>query len=139
LAFAEGLAQNGQGHIITLDVKESGQAMDLILDEDLATFVTFLRMSSNDYLKKLGGVLSIDMLFIDGLHMYKQVEMELDKFHHYIADEGMIILHDTNNPAHPGVYKAVQEFLGEHGLEWSMFEYYNCNGLTVLQHDISDG
>jgi len=139
LAFAEGLGLNGKGHIITLDIKSSFQAHDLILDQDLSTFVTFLKMSSNDYIKKLEGVMSIDILFIDGLHTYKQVKMELDLLWHYIADEGMIILHDTNNPAHPGVYKAVQEFLGEHGLEWSFFEYYNCNGLTVLQHDIPDG
>jgi len=139
LAFAEGLALNGRGHITTLDIKESNQAQDLILDEDLSTFVTFLRMSSNDYLKKLGGVQSIDMLFIDGLHTFKQVEIELHLFRPYIADEGLIILHDTNNPAHPGVYKAVQKFLMDKYVDYTFFEYYNCNGLTVLQHDIPDG
>jgi len=140
LAFAEGLSVNGFGHLITLDVKPAHIAHDVILDEDLSTFVTFLTMSSNDYLKKLEGVMSIDMLFIDGSHTFKQVEMELHLLHHYIADEGFIILHDTNNFAHPGVWKAVQDFLirGDIG-GWKMFEYLNCNGLTILQHDIPDG
>jgi len=140
LAFAEGLAHNGKGHLITLDIKTSNEALDTIQDEGLSQFVTFLRMSSQDYLKKLDGVNSIDMIFIDGLHTRKQVEMELHLLFPFITDEGMIILHDTNNPAHAGVREAVNRFFAE-GNKWEdmiQYEYLHCNGLMILQNDRPD-
>jgi len=138
LAFAEGLAMNGKGHIISLDIKTRGIAVDTIWDEDLMGFVTFLQMDSLSFAKKSTNM--IDILFIDGLHTYKQVKQELELYKRYIEDEGFIILHDTNNYAHPGVYKAVQEFLGNGDIgEWTFFEYYHCNGLTILRHDVPDG
>jgi len=138
LAFAEGIAMNGKGHIISLDIKTQGIAIDTIWDEDLMGFVTFLQMDSLSFAKKSTNM--IDILFIDGLHTYKQVKQELELYRRYIEDEGFIILHDTNNFAHPGVYKAVQEFINntEFG-EWKFFEFYHCNGLTILQHDLPDG
>jgi len=100
LAFAEGLSVIGRGHIITLDIVKAISAVELIFDEDLQSFVTFLQMNSNDYLNKMTG--EIDIVFIDGLHTKKQVAHELDFLSHSIADGGFIILHDTNNFAHPG-------------------------------------
>jgi hypothetical protein len=78
-----------------------------------------------------------DLLFIDTLHVYDQLKLELtlhaDKARKYI------VLHDTETfgqcgelPNSKGLWPAVEEFLGAHP-EWTLRERRtNNNGLTVL-------
>jgi cephalosporin hydroxylase len=75
-----------------------------------------------------------DMIFIDGLHTYQQVYKELDLYSQYLNTSGWIILHDTNNPAHEGVRQAIEQFLKEPRNRWKYdrFDFFHCNGLTVL-------
>lgn len=90
----------------------------------------------------------VDMLFIDTLHTYAQLKIELEK--HHSSVNKFIILHDTvtysftddwidygvNNPpsieGHTGLMPALFEFLHSHR-EWTHLKTYpNNNGLTVL-------
>ena len=108
LAFADACAMNGKGHIISLDTKDCGIAEDLIIfDEELGNYVSFIKSDS----LKLDIQGGIDILFIDGLHTYKQVKKELEKYERSVEDQGFIIFHDSNNFAHPGVQEAIQEFM----------------------------
>ncbi len=77
-----------------------------------------------------------DLLFIDTLHVYDQLKLEL-ALH---ADKARcIVLHDTETfgqygelPGSIGLWPAVAEFLGDHP-EWTLHERRaNNNGLTVL-------
>jgi len=129
LAFADGCAFNGRGHIITIDIEDCGVAKDKIQDAYLYEYVTFIKSDSI----KLDLVGGIDILFIDGLHEHTQVRKELALYSPDVKAGGMIIFHDSYNPAHPGVDKAIQEFATGHWDEWDMIEYFNCNGLTILR------
>jgi len=93
-------------------------------------------MSSDDFLDKMEG--NIDILFIDGLHTEKQVYKELEGYLPYMSEDSYIILHDTNNFAHKGVEKARQKWSLKNSrriTDWDYFDWYNCNGLTVLHRD----
>lgn len=105
----------------------------------------------------LGNSLSIDieqtdLLFIDTLHIYQQLKMELDR--HAKQVNKYIILHDTVLFGHQddrtdyphlsytekietgpikGLWPALQEFLIKNN-EWHMLEHFtNNNGLTILE------
>lgn len=79
-----------------------------------------------------------DLLFIDTLHVYDQLKVEL-KLH---ADKARkyIVLHDTETfgqhgeiPGSVGLWPAVEEFLAVRP-EWTLHERRsNNNGLTVLR------
>lgn len=78
-----------------------------------------------------------DMLFVDSLHVYEQVQKELELHAHKARK--YIGFHDTTSFEHNGefggrgIWPAVQEFIDSHP-EWKMIERRtNNNGLTVLQ------
>lgn len=82
-----------------------------------------------------------DLLFIDTLHTYGQLKVELD-LHQSVAKQ-YIVMHDTDAPwgsknevddgsPDKGLWPAIQEFLDEHK-DWRLLvRYRNCHGLTVL-------
>ena len=47
------------------------------------------------YLKKIGG---LDVVFIDGLHLYEQVVIDIENSLKYLNEGGIILLHDCNPP-----------------------------------------
>jgi hypothetical protein len=94
---------------------------------------------------------STDLLFIDTLHTYNQLFLELNKHHQKVNK--YIILHDTTTFAHvdegiynhaseivkskhidkTGLQSAIHDFLSVHH-EWSLYKVYNNNnGLTILK------
>lgn len=82
-----------------------------------------------------------DLLFIDTLHTYQQVQTEL-RMHGRMARK-WIILHDTETfgikgeDEGLGIMLAVSEWL-EENLNWYIRQrFYNCNGLVVLERDDS--
>ena len=82
-----------------------------------------------------------DLLFIDTLHTYGQLKLELS-LHHSKAKQ-YIIMHDTDAPwgfknevddgsPDRGLWPAIEEFVEEHQ-EWVVHERFrNCHGLTIL-------
>ena len=81
-----------------------------------------------------------EMLFIDTLHNYDQLSVEL-KLHAPKVSK-YLVFHDTTTYAHvgesydgisrKGLWPAIEEFLEEHP-EWSIKERFtNNNGLTIL-------
>lgn len=80
-----------------------------------------------------------DLLFIDTLHTYSQLQRELTL--HASNVRKYLIFHDTVSFGYkdevgdgPGLMTAIEEFLGTHGSEWVLKERLeNNNGLVVLQ------
>ena len=94
-----------------------------------------------------------DLLFIDTLHTYRQLTLELEKFSPKVKK--YIAMHDTDepwgwedepnftdvtnnypdwiNPTKRGLFEAVEDFLARHP-EWVKQEQHtNCHGFTVLK------
>jgi hypothetical protein len=94
-----------------------------------------------------------DLLFIDTLHTYRQLTLELEKFSPKVKK--YIAMHDTDepwgwedepnytdetsacpdwiNPTKRGLFEAVEDFLARHP-EWVKHEQHtNCHGFTVLK------
>lgn len=79
-----------------------------------------------------------DVLFIDSLHTYKQLRAELFKHQHRVLL--YIAIHDTETfktndkgGDGPGLQRAIDEFMQEHG-HWVVWKHHkDSNGLTVLR------
>lgn len=129
------MAEDTNAHITTVDIEKCEQARDkLMFFGDYQDNVTFIQGKS-DKLNLMGW---FDLVFIDGGHEYKQVKKDIEQFHHWVKDGGFLVFHDMTNPAWPGVRKAVEEFLEKRGIEYKRYDWFNCNGLTVLRKDIID-
>ena len=79
-----------------------------------------------------------DMLFVDSLHIYEQVQKELElhapKTKKYIGFHDTTTFADRGEFGGKGIWAAVQEFIDSHP-EWEMIERRtNNNGLTILKH-----
>jgi hypothetical protein len=78
-----------------------------------------------------------DLLFVDSLHIYEQVQKELelhaDKANKYIVFHDTTSFENNGEFGGRGIWPAIQEFIDSHP-EWQMkHRYTNNNGLTVLQ------
>jgi hypothetical protein len=78
-----------------------------------------------------------DLLFVDSLHIYEQVQEELRL--HADKSRKFIVFHDTTTFADrgefggKGIWPAIQEFIDSHP-EWQLVERKtNNNGLTILK------
>ncbi|MEX8547366.1 MAG: class I SAM-dependent methyltransferase [Mucilaginibacter sp.] len=50
-------------------------------------------IQQKEYIKKIGG---IDVIFIDGLHLYEQVATDINNALQYLNEGGVILIHDCN-------------------------------------------
>ncbi|MCS3737886.1 class I SAM-dependent methyltransferase [Mucilaginibacter dorajii] len=57
----------------------------------------------SDYIKKIGG---IDVIFIDGLHLYEQVVKDIENSLKYLNKGGVILVHDCNPLSEPAAVRA---------------------------------
>lgn len=90
---------------------------------------------------------NVDMLFIDTIHTYKQLDGELKKHGNNVNK--YIVFHDTEsyrdigedsyhainnpNPIGTGIWRAIEEFMAANP-HWVIAEHFsNNNGLTILQ------
>ena len=83
----------------------------------------------------------VDLLFIDTLHTYGQLKLELELHSH--KAKKYIVMHDTDAPwgyknevddgsPDRGLWPAIEEFLADNR-NWDLMKRYrNCHGLTIL-------
>jgi len=84
------------------------------------------KMTSNDYFSKLDNDTKYDIIFIDGLHEFSQVERDIQNSLHHLSENGTIVLHDMLPPTLEHVttgdkygnwngdcYKALLKFINE--------------------------
>ena len=66
----------------------------------------------------LFGDMSVDAVFIDGLHTYDGVSQDIQAWKHKVRLGGSLIFNDYQDTvAFPGISEAVQEEAQKHGLE----------------------
>jgi predicted O-methyltransferase YrrM len=70
-----------------------------------------LRLTSDDAVKELNSEL-YDFIYIDGIHSYEQVKIDIDNYLPLLKPNGIIGGHDYG-PHWPGVNKAVNEKFGQ--------------------------
>lgn len=131
---------------------------DILYDPNIEELKNIVNEYNIDFEYRLEDVLNVDieqtdLLFIDTLHRYNQLIMELEK--HNKKVNKYIILHDTNTFARmdeglydhasdilkdqpiskQGLKNAIDDFLkSEDGGDWFILkEYFNDNGLTILK------
>jgi hypothetical protein len=78
-----------------------------------------------------------DLLFVDSLHIYEQVQKELElhanKARKYIGFHDTTTYADNGEFGGKGIWPAIQEFIDSH-TEWQLVERRtNNNGLTILK------
>jgi hypothetical protein len=78
-----------------------------------------------------------DLLFVDSLHIYEQVQKELElhasKARKYIGFHDTTTYADNGEFGGKGIWPAIQEFIDTHP-EWQLVERRtNNNGLTILK------
>jgi hypothetical protein len=78
-----------------------------------------------------------DFLFVDSLHIYEQVQKELElhanKARKYIGFHDTTTYADNGEFGGKGIWPAIQEFIDSHP-EWQLVERRtNNNGLTILK------
>jgi predicted O-methyltransferase YrrM len=57
--------------------------------------------------------LPIDLLFIDGSHVYEDVLADFRGFFPHVVPGGLVAFHDVRNPERPGVARAWEELTGQ--------------------------
>jgi len=80
-------------------------------------FNTYYSMTSDEFFKKSKANQKVDIVFIDGLHEYRQVLRDVDNCFSLLNEEGVILLHDcvpaTAKQAMP--HEALEKHIVEYG------------------------
>ena len=135
-AFVEGLKKGGK--LISIDIQYPA-----IYGGDLKPVIDACKEKGIDFTFRLGDTRKIeieetDLLFIDTLHRYTQLKIELEL--HANKAKKYLVFHDTTNfetigenEIDKGLWLAIEEFLAEHK-EWKLKKRYtNNNGLTIVE------
>jgi predicted O-methyltransferase YrrM len=72
--------------------------------------ITHIRKTSDDAISQLKDI-KVDLIYIDGMHTYDQVKLDIQNYLPIIKDSGFICGHDYH-PVWQGVVNAIQEKLG---------------------------
>lgn len=155
------VARLAHSRVLSVDIEdcrsldlEQGVRWDFVQSDDITFAAEFPRWCSQHEITPKANV-----LFIDTSHRYEHTKSELAAWIPHLADDGVLILHDTNMGAgtyarldgsvglgwnnERGVIRAVEEFLGTRYEENRFFtdlrngflilHYPYCNGLTILK------
>lgn len=69
----------------------------------------------------------IDILHIDGRHLYESVKEDFETWSKFVKDDGVILFHDTHIFHHPfGVHKLFAE------LDWPKLNFSHSAGLGII-------
>lgn len=76
---------------------------------------------------------AFDVLFIDTDHSYGRTLGELKAWSGALRSDGVILLHDVDNPMYPGVGDAIREFIGHGG--FSVAYHHGSFGLAEIRRN----
>lgn len=93
------------------------------------------RMTSSFFLKQLERPQDYDIVFVDANHQYEAAFADMQGFFKHVRPGGVMLVDDYDNVQHPGVTKAVTEFICEqhHRLaEIRALRFPFCNAAVVF-------
>ncbi|MDB4492486.1 class I SAM-dependent methyltransferase [Akkermansiaceae bacterium] len=76
--------------------------------------IKIYRGSSRDYFSELGKLKDVELIFIDGSHLYEDAKFDIENYHKILQPGGYYVIHDYNLPLDnkwAGVRKATDDFL----------------------------
>ena len=115
------------GKLISVDKGACPEAHQSVLDLGLTGYWDHQQMWAEAIPEKITG--PFDLIMIDGNHNYDFVSQDYANCLPLLREGGTLVLHDSNEPMHPGVKKFVGEIWGE----WeNKITYPWGHGLTVL-------
>jgi predicted O-methyltransferase YrrM len=129
IAMAKGLKENGDGRIITLDVKDFGQEKN-IEDMDLTKYVKCVKDKPTEFLDNLPDKY-FDMSFIDDGHTYDECMRDLKNSHRLIKSQGYILGHDILEIQ--GVHLAYSLFLEKYRAQYQNLIISSYDGVFILK------
>ena len=101
-----------------MDSQEDWDCLYMEVFDDLNFFkgnnYYHIRKNSNEALYDLIHFNKRDFVFIDGLHTYEQLKLDLENYSKLIRKGGIIACHDYNHPTFPDLTIAIDEFVAKH-------------------------
>lgn len=91
----------------------------------------FINSSTDDYFKSIDSRLSYDCIFIDADHSYEGAKRDYENSLKHINKGGLIIFHDINSAACPGIMKLWQE-VKQGKTNWEFIASKTC-GIGVIK------
>ena len=110
--FTEFLLDNALGKVITMDLKDKKQKKRIELESDCPNFKFVLGDCCslecfNEVKEYLDGD-ELDVLFVDGKHVYSAAKRDTGMYAPFVADDGVVMWHDAIN-THDQVYVYLAE------------------------------
>lgn len=129
LALLEAAKQIG-GTVLSMDVQPCLEARQRIIAAGFDSIWTFWQ--ANDLEVPSSQVPQpIDLLFIDTLHTYGQMQAELAKYGPMVRSGGWIVVHDY--VAFPGLTQAIYEYVEKNKAKFHFYPFANQNGLALIR------
>jgi len=97
----------GEEELITSRANAKQAAHELL--EKHKDKIVWIEKTSDDALVDIPD--ELDFVYIDGNHNYEYVKSDIENYSKKIRKGGVLAGHDYNDPRHPGVTKAVHEFI----------------------------
>lgn len=124
-ALLAGVSENG-GHVYSVDIYAGSRYV--WHGEPDWTFVNTSSHNVGEILKVVP--VPLDLLFIDGDHSYEGCLADLENWGPRVRKDGLILVHDSDTPAFPGVRRAIDEFCDRMGFKHELRP--GSNGLEVI-------
>ncbi len=94
--------------------------------------IGFVNSTTDDYFKSIDSNLKYDVIFIDADHSYEGAKKDYDNALKHIEPNGLIIFHDINSDACPGIQGLWKEAKADHKGNWELVASKTC-GIGVIQ------
>jgi predicted O-methyltransferase YrrM len=105
-AFMMGLGSDPSATVYTMDPNKHEPLMEDAEKLGLGGRIVYLKQTSEEVAKEWDGT-PIDLLFIDGIHSYWGVKVDLEGLGKYVKKDGYIIAHDAL--LYGGIGEAMEE------------------------------
>lgn len=107
------------------------EILNYINSVDTEALKHFVNSSTDGYFKSIDLKLRYDCIFIDADHSYEGAKRDYDNALKHINKGGLIIFHDINSAACPGIMKLWQE-VRQSKTNWEFIASKTC-GIGVIQ------
>jgi predicted O-methyltransferase YrrM len=96
--------------------------------------IYFAEETTDSFFKRTNPIkqTNFDVIFIDADHSYEGARKDYDNALKHINDGGLIIFHDINSAACPGIQRLWKEAKADHKSSWE-FVHSNTCGIGVIQ------